>query len=388
VLPAGATHGSYSDHYGAYSAAYGQQITDKFSVGATRKWINAKLADVSANAFADDFGSLYQAADRLRLTLAGFYVITLRAADNLGAIGISTKTVLVISSVTLPPTAPPAQAPTLLSLTPAILTAGDPGFTLTIKGGQLSNGCTAYWNTTPLITHVVNSAQVSAVVPKALLVSLGTAAIHVDNPGSATSNTLYFSLVKAPLVPLLNWSAHVLVNATLTLTPRAGSTYEWTFIPRAAAPASFTKNTGHTSATSGFATITPAPSLSIGPLNLNAGNYVVQVRVINAAGKTSDPAQAQISLVQSELSTARVYPNPWKAALGQAQITFDQLPAGSHIKIFTVSGRWVASLSASSGSVLWPLTNDSGEGVGSGIYLYVINAPDGSKTRGTLTLIR
>jgi len=61
--------GSYSDHYGAYSAVYGQKITDKLSLGLTGKWINAQLANVSANAYAADIGSLYQATEKLKLAL-------------------------------------------------------------------------------------------------------------------------------------------------------------------------------------------------------------------------------------------------------------------------------------------------------------------------------
>lgn len=61
--------GTYSSHYGAYSFVYGQKVTDKLSVGLTGKWINAKLADVSANAYAADIGSLYQVLDNLKLAL-------------------------------------------------------------------------------------------------------------------------------------------------------------------------------------------------------------------------------------------------------------------------------------------------------------------------------
>ena len=59
--------GTYSSHYGAYSLVYGQKVTEKLSLGLTGKWINAKLADVSANAYAADLGSLYQATDHLKL---------------------------------------------------------------------------------------------------------------------------------------------------------------------------------------------------------------------------------------------------------------------------------------------------------------------------------
>lgn len=58
--PNGASIGDYSSYYGAYSVAYGQRLTGKASIGMTGKWINAKLSEVSANAYALDFGALYQ----------------------------------------------------------------------------------------------------------------------------------------------------------------------------------------------------------------------------------------------------------------------------------------------------------------------------------------
>jgi hypothetical protein len=57
----------FSAHYAAYSLAYGQPINDKLSLGLTGKIINAKISDVSANAYAFDLGSMYQATSRLRL---------------------------------------------------------------------------------------------------------------------------------------------------------------------------------------------------------------------------------------------------------------------------------------------------------------------------------
>ena len=69
-------------------------------------------------------------------------------------------------------------------------------------------------------------------------------------------------------------------------------------------------------------------------------------------------------------------------------ITFDQMPANSTVKIFTVSGRWVKTLSAPGGSVPWDLTNDAGDRVASGIYLYWIVDGQGNKTRGKLAVIR
>ena len=65
--PSGAPTGDFSAYYGAYSLAYGQQLGEKLSLGLTGKVINAKIADVSATAYAADLGALYKANRQLQL---------------------------------------------------------------------------------------------------------------------------------------------------------------------------------------------------------------------------------------------------------------------------------------------------------------------------------
>jgi hypothetical protein len=59
--------GSFSSHYGAYNLSYGQTLGEKFALGATTKWINAGIADVSANAFGVDLGGMYRPTSKLNL---------------------------------------------------------------------------------------------------------------------------------------------------------------------------------------------------------------------------------------------------------------------------------------------------------------------------------
>jgi len=61
--------GNFSSYYSASNLSYGRSLTDRFSAGITGKWINAKIGDASANAFAADLGSMYIATDKL--TFAG-----------------------------------------------------------------------------------------------------------------------------------------------------------------------------------------------------------------------------------------------------------------------------------------------------------------------------
>ncbi len=56
--------GSIKSHYGAYSLAYGQALTSKLSLGLTGKFIEAKLADEGATAFALSLGTQYRASEK------------------------------------------------------------------------------------------------------------------------------------------------------------------------------------------------------------------------------------------------------------------------------------------------------------------------------------
>ena len=100
-------------------------------------------------------------------------------------------------------------------------------------------------------------------------------------------------------------------------------------------------------------------------------------------GNNGAPAVTAAPLVPRE------FPNPWRADRDDHQpITFDQIPAGCTIKIFTVSGHLVKTLAAPSISVTWDMTNDKGAPVASGVYLYLVSATDGQTARGQLAIIR
>ncbi len=121
-------------------------------------------------------------------------------------------------------------------------------------------------------------------------------------------------------------------------------------------------------------------------------NFDAQTKlaVIGADGNTVDVMSplSTITLAGESLASVRVYPNPVRVARGDNHLMFDQMPAGSTVKIYTVSGRWVKTLPAPSGSVSWDLLNDSGDRVASGIYLYLAADAQGNKSRGKFTVIK
>ena len=96
-----------------------------------------------------------------------------------------------------------------------------------------------------------------------------------------------------------------------------------------------------------------------------------------------------VEVTSTNLDSARVFPNPWRSdKMSGSPVTFDHLTTNSTIKIFTVSGHWVTTLSAPGGSVTWSLRNDSGELVAPGLYLYVITNTQNQQKRGKLAIIR
>ena len=128
------------------------------------------------------------------------------------------------------------------------------------------------------------------------------------------------------------------------------------------------------------ALITQSPGLGAQPRRLwfgtefrnpwDAGRSISHpVVAVNPFGQRSLPAEADVTVVATATapSSVRVYPNPWRADRPTNVITFDGLTDNSTVKIFTISGRWVRTLSSTAGAVNWDLKNDSGDPVASGL---------------------
>jgi hypothetical protein len=90
----------------------------------------------------------------------------------------------------------PNPAPVVSSMSPAVETAGDATFTLTVNGSDFTSGSVIYWGTSALTTTFVSAAQITASVPASDIASSGTDSVSVQNPspGGGTSNTLQFEV--------------------------------------------------------------------------------------------------------------------------------------------------------------------------------------------------
>jgi hypothetical protein len=89
--------------------------------------------------------------------------------------------------------------------------------------------------------------------------------------------------------------------------------------------------------------------------------------------------QLMASIPTTSLSNGKVYPNPFRPALGHSAITFSQMPANSRIRIYTIVGELVKDLDTdATGMARWDATNKNGQSVASGAYFALVQA-DGSK---------
>jgi hypothetical protein len=124
--------------------------------------------------------------------------------------------------------------------------------------------------------------------------------------------------------------------------------------------------------------------------------YYVSVKAVNGVGLESNPTNSDGQTVSSggggngsdngELG-AKVYPNPF--IIGSSQMTFSiNDTTGGKIKIYTINGKLVKKLyipeGVSQGS--WNITNEDGNGIKSGLYIYTVTDGNGNKKTGKLAI--
>ena len=117
----------------------------------------------------------------------------------------------------------------------------------------------------------------------------------------------------------------------------------------------------------------------------------------HGAGAISTIESVNLTIPSTDLSNLYAFPNPWDARkFSDRFITFanspfgtkSTIPDGTIIKIFTLSGFWVTTLTTANGSATWQgLTNSAGQRVASGLYLYVASF-GGNQVKGTIAIIK
>ena len=148
-----------------------------------------------------------------------------------------------------------------------------------------------------------------------------------------------------------------------------------------------------------------AASLQLYVLNEGTGQWgAVPGSTVDATRKVVTGQIGHLSIftalgaaVAPDLSTVRVYPNPYKPnsgdpdrGAGSAGIFFDNLPLSATIKIYTVRGQSVASFSSdnTSGELSWDARNGAGRDVATGLYVAVISSPGQASITKKILVIR
>ena len=87
-------------------------------------------------------------------------------------------------------------------------------------------------------------------------------------------------------------------------------------------------------------------------------------------------------------SNPHAFPVPFRPSLGHTVIKFTELSNRAEVRIYTVAGKLVRTLYAENlnPEIIWDVTNEQGERLASGIYLYWITG--GERAAGKLIVIR
>lgn len=112
--------------------------------------------------------------------------------------------------------------------------------------------------------------------------------------------------------------------------------------------------------------------------SVSGGRYSVNWGTVNS----SPPPR-------SDVSSAHAYPNPCSLGAGCRRVTFSGLTLQATIKVYTISGELVQTISKSgnTNSVDWDLKNAEGRQLASGLYLFLVRG-EGTYKKGKLVITR
>lgn len=157
----------------------------------------------------------------------------------------------------------------------------------------------------------------------------------------------------------------------------------------------------------------PFRALSVRSLTSDLSHVEVSLDPAHPVGATGYPARLQIRNLSDArgvpldttagradllfvgkaltIADAYVYPNPYRGigAAGDVGVMFAALPSQATIRIFTLDGKLVRKIEhrSEAGASRWDLTNENGDLVASGVYLFTIHG-GGEMTRGKLAVMR
>jgi YVTN family beta-propeller protein len=198
--------------------------------------------------------------------------------------------------------------PVLVTITPNSTTPGSSAFTMTLTGSAFISTSVARWNGANLATTFVSSTQLTALIPAADVLTVGTASVAVFNPGAAPgvvakihpdipaspgklSNALTFTITDTNPVPILlsiSQNSAVAGSPAFTLTVTGSSfvstsVVQWNNQPLATTFVSSTQLTatipGSDIQSSGIAAVTVFTPMPGGGVSSNVATFTITVPV-------------------------------------------------------------------------------------------------------------
>ncbi len=98
--------------------------------------------------------------------------------------------------------------------------------------------------------------------------------------------------------------------------------------------------------------------------------------------------ESGIGAPAEKLSQVVPFPNPFIIRNGTEMLTFDRLPYGAKVRIFTVAGELIKEIKSEDDDDKWNGRNQAGELVAGGIYLFHIQDSSGKSAVGKIAVIR
>ncbi len=328
------------------------------------------------------------------------YYLAVTAVNAAGESGLSAIVSAVAGAV--PETAPP---------TPTGVRASPGPLSITVQWDTVSGRAryNLYWSTNPNFTITTSTGIIDAVSPYVLNSLVAGTPYYIS---VAAKNATGISPLSAPVSAVPSSSGALLPpgsavgdpiiieftvpssgliapDSSLAIRAEFATSYSWTIEPKSISNGQSALGSGGAPGLNSVQTVTGQPLLDLTPLHLPLGSYRVTVIATNAAGRSSQPMSAEVTLVAPDIASARVFPNPWRADQHSGQpVVFDHLAQGSTVKLFTLSSVWLRTLQSTDGTASWDLTNNQGQTVASGIYVYLILDGQGHKLMDQLVVIR
>jgi hypothetical protein len=326
---------------------------------------------------------------------AGNYVIAAVVTDNQGLTNTSNVANITVNAV--------APVITVQPKDQSVSIGQSATFTITATGNSLTYQWQYLFQGTWYAIAGANASGYTKTNAQLSDSGLQYDCVITNSGGPVTSNSATLTVTNSgsgnalPAIDRSNLPSSAGLNDSLNITnyPNDNVTFVWTFSQTSgnpyAAPALISSRASSANFTSGTKTS------SMASYGLGAGIYqaAVQAVDINNPNNKSPILTGSITLIVTDFSAVKVYPNPWrKDKHAGKDVTFANLPQGSTVKLFTISGRKVKTLTVNGGQATWDVTNDSRDKVASGIYVYLITTGDsgyggnGQKVRGKLAVVR